>query len=54
MSLEDQLGSVANRIRMIEAVVVAIEKDLEVEKSKLTQAIADLKSLNEQMRPRND
>lgn len=52
MSLENQLGSIASRLRQCEANVQAIEDDLAVEKGKLTQALADLKSLQEQLRPK--
>jgi hypothetical protein len=52
VSFENQLGSVVARIRQIEAVIVAIEHDLSIEKDKLTRAIADLKIIQDELRPK--
>jgi hypothetical protein len=53
MSFENQLGSVVARVRAIEASIVAIEDDLAIEKAKLTQALADLKIIQEDLRPKS-
>lgn len=52
MSLENQLGSIAARVRQLQSTLQAIEDDLAVEKTKLQQVLDDLKSLNDQLRPK--
>jgi septal ring factor EnvC (AmiA/AmiB activator) len=53
MSFENQLGSVAARLRQIESQIVAMEHDLAIEKDKLTQALADLKVIQSELRPKS-
>lgn len=52
MSLENQLGSIASRLRQLEAAVRAIEESMLIEKDKLTQLQNDLISLQSQLRPK--
>jgi len=52
MSFENALGSVVSRVRAIEATIQAIEDDLAIEKAKLTQALADLKLIQQELRPK--
>jgi len=52
VSFENALGSVVSRVRAIEATIQAIEDDLAIEKAKLTQALADLKLIQQELRPK--
>lgn len=52
MSFENQLGSVVSRLRTCQAQVQAIEDDLAVEKSKLAGLLAEVRLIQQDLRPK--
>jgi hypothetical protein len=52
LSFENQLGSVVSRLRVCEACIQAIEDDLAVEKSKLAGLLAEVRLIQQDLRPK--